>query len=341
MTRQGVFISHAHEDRELAEAIALLLKSSLDLDPADITCTSDAQHGLTHGESTKDDIRNRISSARALLLLLTHTSRHRDWVHYEAAVADKMPPENFRFYMMTPVDDDDALVPAPYQGVTLLRLWQGEEVLRFIRELRAHLDVPEVSPDLYIDALSAVSDRANEIRLARRQSEHQKQINAERTHYQRLKTVTWGLAAASVVLCAGMLGALWWTSVNGPSTSPSSTEKSPSSRQKMISTVTPSWPRRKPATMRSDSSRSPGRSGTVAAKSDARGSRPLFASPVRRATSAASRKRVMARGTLHSPGQNCTTMPASLSGFACMVDGQSYEHVIRLAEARLSISVER
>src|SRR5215210_4096042 len=103
MDRKGVFISHAHEDRDLAASLAKLLQAALDLDPADITCTSDADYALGHGGELRDQITERLGSARAFFLLATPNSRGREWVQYEcAAIADEVRERELQFYIVTP-----------------------------------------------------------------------------------------------------------------------------------------------------------------------------------------------------------------------------------------------
>src|SRR5262245_51790282 len=86
--RTGIFISHAHEDQELAKAVCDLLEQALGLSRTDITCTSDASYGLKVGEELGDEIRKRIDGAQALFLLSTPAASQRAWVAYECGYAD-------------------------------------------------------------------------------------------------------------------------------------------------------------------------------------------------------------------------------------------------------------
>src|SRR5262245_13662282 len=103
MARTGVFISHAHEDRELAQALAGLLKTGLELYPSNITCTSEADYGLERGGDVREQITKRLNSAKALLLLATPVSHTRDWVQYECAIADAARADGLQFFIVTPL----------------------------------------------------------------------------------------------------------------------------------------------------------------------------------------------------------------------------------------------
>jgi hypothetical protein len=58
-----VFISHSSADRETAEALAHLLRSALNLTPAEIRCTSVEGYRLPAGASTDQQLRDEIMAA--------------------------------------------------------------------------------------------------------------------------------------------------------------------------------------------------------------------------------------------------------------------------------------
>ncbi len=68
-----VFISHATEDKDLADALIDVLTSSSDLSPDDILCTSPDGMKLTPGVNFVDRLQKYVADARTVVLLLSET----------------------------------------------------------------------------------------------------------------------------------------------------------------------------------------------------------------------------------------------------------------------------
>jgi hypothetical protein len=60
MARTGLFISHVHEDQELAEPILGLLETAPAAAAAGITCTSDVDYGLKRADELASRLRERL-----------------------------------------------------------------------------------------------------------------------------------------------------------------------------------------------------------------------------------------------------------------------------------------
>lgn len=156
-TRTGVFISHAHEDRQLAECLRKLLERTLGPDPAPITCTSDhdRKHGLAPGGELDQQIRARLDATRVFILLATHAASQSTWVHFECGHADAASRrDEVQFYVVVPSDALGAHVPEPYQGKVRVELSDGVAVHQFAADMRPLLKSgPVPVDDHYIGAL--------------------------------------------------------------------------------------------------------------------------------------------------------------------------------------------
>jgi hypothetical protein len=215
MERRGVFISHAHEDHELAESVRRLLEAALGLDAADITCTSDPDYGLKRGDDLRDAIRHRLDSAKALFLLATPAARDKDWVNFECGHADAARASGeMAFYILAPTSSLDACVPAPYRRDVAVTLSDGSDVHAFVGQLRKTLPAgnPAVTTD-YIAALLNLERRCARLEHEQANSERAKELESMRSNLNRLTALSnWKLAAACLIgLVLAALGS-WWTS---------------------------------------------------------------------------------------------------------------------------------
>jgi hypothetical protein len=209
--RTGVFISHAHEDQELADALREHLETVLGLDRASITCTSDPNYGLARGSELDDQIRSRLNSAKALFLIATQHSKGKEWVQYECAYADQANARGeMQFYVLTPSASQLTSVPAPYQQRVAVTLSRAGDLHEFTRQLRKTLltTADEMPPICFSTLLKlhARGDDAERRELAEISQEldakgRQLATQRDRFRHQRLWSwvVTAGLAAAFIV----------------------------------------------------------------------------------------------------------------------------------------------
>ena len=218
MPRTGVFISHAHEDSDLAESLLRLLKDALKLDADDITCTSDADYGLRRGAVLSDEIKQRLDSAKAVFLLATPASRGREWVQYEVAIADEARPEGLALYLVTPLSPQDDVVPEPYRDRVIVKLSCAEDVHRFIIQVRQSFGLPARDPAAYLEPLLDLVDRArnaeqafhnrlHDEQRAREHAAHLEQVNG----FDRTKKLASALTGVSLVLLLALGVVSWWS----------------------------------------------------------------------------------------------------------------------------------
>jgi hypothetical protein len=201
MVRKGVFISHAHEDRDLAASLAKLLEAALDLEPADITCTSDADYGLKPGGELRGQIGERLNSARALFLLATPNSRGREWVQYECgAIADPVRDHELQFYIVTPIRARDEVVPAPYTGHVIVTLCDAEDVFAFVKEVRPQFGLSGRPFASFVAPMMDLIDRSARVELAHLRDAHEKEM----ARFGRHRRMAIALAVGSAVLVAAV-----------------------------------------------------------------------------------------------------------------------------------------
>jgi hypothetical protein len=80
-----IFISHAHADRDLVAKLVTLLKNALALRGAqDVFCSSREGAGVTPGAEIREEVVQHLTSASALIVLLTPQSVGSPWVWFEA-----------------------------------------------------------------------------------------------------------------------------------------------------------------------------------------------------------------------------------------------------------------
>src|SRR5260221_14492981 len=169
-----VFISHAHEDHEIAQAIRQLILASLGLTADDVTCTSDVESGLSRGEDLMDQLRRRLKEANALLLLATPASRKKEWVNFELGFAENIRDSGqMRSYVLIPTTFSHDVVPAPYQSRVSVTLSNGVDVQAFITQLRSSLEVTEskVPAAVYLGALLNLEQRCAALERSQIQAE--------------------------------------------------------------------------------------------------------------------------------------------------------------------------
>lgn len=213
--RTGVFISHAHEDEELAEALREHLETVLAIDRASITCTSDPSYGLARGGEVDDQIRQRLNTAKALFLIATRASKGKEWVQFECGYADQAHAKGeLQFYVLTPSASQLDAVPAPYRERIAVTLSKAGDLHEFAAQLRKTFGVTgdaAGTPRFFetLLKLHARGDEAERRELADKsqalEEEHRViQSQGDRLRRHRL----WGMIAAAalaVVLVATLL----------------------------------------------------------------------------------------------------------------------------------------
>ena len=131
--RRGWFISHAHEDDELANLVRAFLQSLFQLSDDQITCTSDTAYGLEPDAALKEQVHKRLDSTQALFLLATPAAKTRPWVQHECGYASAR--DELRFYVLTAIASHRDAVAAPYQDRIAVNMSRALEVHSFASHL--------------------------------------------------------------------------------------------------------------------------------------------------------------------------------------------------------------
>jgi hypothetical protein len=205
MARNGLFISHAHEDRDLAGCLRQLIEDALRPANPEITCTSDADYGLERGADLKEQIEQRLESARALFLLATPVSRHKDWVQFECAYASSIP--DLDLYILVPTTAREDSVPAPFSNEVTVTLCSGADVYAFMKQLRQNFGIAEGGDPAYVPALLDLVDRCTAIERNTIDASHRAAIEQEKARAARdRKTfVTLAVLTGALGLLSGLV----------------------------------------------------------------------------------------------------------------------------------------
>ena len=151
MELKRVFISHAHDDRELAGYVREMLQAALALSDDEIVCTGDGQYGLPPGADLKQELTARLQSTRALFLLATPAARGKEWVNYECGVASQLKEEHrLEFITLIPTATDIDAVPAPYRHAISVVLSEGDQIRSLVDHIRTSLGAPVTPNDNYV-----------------------------------------------------------------------------------------------------------------------------------------------------------------------------------------------
>jgi TIR domain len=204
MARTGLFISHAHEDRDLAGCLRRLLEDALGPANPEITCTSDADYGLERGENLKEQIEQRLESAKALFLLATPVSRHKDWVQFECAYASGIP--DLDLYILVPTTAREDSVPAPFSNEVTVMLCSGADVYAFMKQLRQKFGIAEAGDPTHVPALLDLVDRCTTLERNTIDTGHRAAVEQEKARAGRDRKTFVALAVMTGAL--GLFGGL-------------------------------------------------------------------------------------------------------------------------------------
>jgi len=133
-----IFISHRHNDHQVAEALAETLSVAFEIGPDDIRCTSVQPYRLPFGRNTGERLREEIRQAKAVLGLLAPDTKDSTYVMFElgAAWAEQI--------YTCPLLSRGALytdIPGPIHDLAPARLWEVSDNHQLLQNLRAELNL--------------------------------------------------------------------------------------------------------------------------------------------------------------------------------------------------------
>lgn len=128
---RSVFISHKHEDAEIAQLLADCLQS-LAGPKIEIFLTSSLDYdGVKFGAPLKEQIAQQLSQTELFLLLYTGGRKDYSWCTYEAGLAtDTTRPDAKKHIVISLVDD----APSMFDGTRFVKAMKTGEIEGFLRE---------------------------------------------------------------------------------------------------------------------------------------------------------------------------------------------------------------
>jgi len=135
-----LFVSHSHEDKDIAVALVDVIEAAMVRGKDRILCTSHhnkKEYGYTGDEDVSEHLRQHLSQSSCVVSLWTPHSRSSIWCLFELggawALANKTYP------LLAPGLDQESLPPPLRKGMVGAKLSEPEEISRFLRNLRQRL----------------------------------------------------------------------------------------------------------------------------------------------------------------------------------------------------------
>ena len=135
-----LFLSHAHDDKRLAEVIATMIKH-LTAGQVEVWYSSDesASGGLAAGQRWRDSLRTELQQSVAVLALLTPLSINRPWIYFESGFG----AANGAIEVIPLCVGIDSLgaIPKPLEMFQAFQLTDATSLYTFLRKLFARLEM--------------------------------------------------------------------------------------------------------------------------------------------------------------------------------------------------------
>jgi hypothetical protein len=141
-TGPSIFISHSGKDADLAEALANLLRVALSLPANEIRCTSAIEYSLPYGVDATERLRVELSSARAMVGLVTPSSLESHWVLFEMGARWG---QNKPLFCILAGSASHDLLPGPIRDKHSLKVSDTAGVIKFVEDLADTLGVTRPS----------------------------------------------------------------------------------------------------------------------------------------------------------------------------------------------------
>jgi len=143
-----IFVSHRHKDQKIAEALADMLTSALDIGQVDIRCTSVQPYRLRFGLNTGDRLREEIKHAKAVLGILSPDTLESSYVMFELGAAWA---QNIYTCPLLARGANTADIPSPIHDLAPAQLWVDSDAQQLLDNLEAELNLkrkPGSSPQV-------------------------------------------------------------------------------------------------------------------------------------------------------------------------------------------------
>jgi len=158
-----IFISHSSKDADLAEALADLLRSALNLPHKEIRCTSVPAYDMPYGADTDKRVKSDLAAAPVFIGIITPSSVESNWVLFELGA--RWGQDRYLIPFVAGGADFD-LLPGPLKNRNAPRNVNQEMVSKMVEEVAKELGQPNPSFPTYKKYLEQVlaTDDAIKIR---------------------------------------------------------------------------------------------------------------------------------------------------------------------------------
>jgi hypothetical protein len=133
-----IFVSHSGADREIAEALAELLRAAFALPPEEIRCTSTVAYSLPYGADTPELLRTELKSAPVVIGIITRTSVESAWVLFELGA--RWGHSKYLVPLLAR-GADASLLPPPIKDANALNC-SSEMIIKLVEEVAEQLGHP-------------------------------------------------------------------------------------------------------------------------------------------------------------------------------------------------------
>jgi len=158
-----VFISHAADDLQLAEALVTFLFSCMHLDSKQVRCTSVQGHKLPVGSDVAKTLRDDLGGSSVVIGLLTPRSLRSSWVLFELGAAWGSR-KNIKPLLSDDVDFSD--LPGPLSGHHAVRLSDVNGLIQLIDEVHRIVGVRKHDAPKVHDAAKKLTEAHSQIQAA-------------------------------------------------------------------------------------------------------------------------------------------------------------------------------
>jgi hypothetical protein len=152
-----VFVSHSHDDADLATAVVDLLGSSLHLRRSDFLCTSADGSGLAGGSNTSNELRQQIASATSFISLLTPKALASSYVLFELGARWGMGQAHIPLLAR---GNNASGLPGPLKETIALDISQEAKVIQLVLDMSVLLARPPEPTNAYFDKVQIVTHLA-------------------------------------------------------------------------------------------------------------------------------------------------------------------------------------
>jgi TIR domain len=127
-----VFISHAHDDKQLAEQLVTAIDLGLQVPPAAIRCTSVPGYDFAPGTDFIETLKNELSEAACVIGLLTPNSVKSQWCLFELGAAWGLAQKTLFLSLGAEALQDP---PAGFRSIQASQLSDAGQLRRFLDEI--------------------------------------------------------------------------------------------------------------------------------------------------------------------------------------------------------------